>query len=101
MGPDGSPPPLALFDNLRVGLVYDLAHFREGLPAPVAELFDLRVDECRGGFRRDRLFHLRQLRTYLSSARSEALAPGVLNKCLCRLKFHPVICARRRTAWAK
>src|SRR5947209_3835583 len=36
--------PLPLFDDLRVCLVYDFAHFRERLPAPVPEFLDLLVD---------------------------------------------------------
>ena len=38
------PSPLPLFDDLRVGLVYDLAHFRERLPAPVSKFLDPLVD---------------------------------------------------------
>src|SRR5713226_8167615 len=38
--PHGDPSPLPLFDDLRVGLVYDLAHFRERLPAPVSKFLD-------------------------------------------------------------
>src|SRR5712691_2610893 len=46
VGPDGSPrrcplDPLPLFDDLRVCLVYDSAHFRERLPAPVPKFLDL------------------------------------------------------------
>src|SRR5437870_7513704 len=41
VGPDGSPHPLPLFDDLRVCLVYDFAHFRERLPAPVPKFLDL------------------------------------------------------------
>jgi len=37
-------PPLTLFDDLRVCLVYDFAHFRERLPAPVPKFLDLLVD---------------------------------------------------------
>jgi hypothetical protein len=35
--PHWGPSSLPLFDDLTVGLVYDLAHFRDRLPAPVAE----------------------------------------------------------------
>jgi len=44
VGPDRSPHPLPLFDDLRVCLVYDFAHFRERLPAPVPKFLDLLVD---------------------------------------------------------
>src|SRR5262245_8999140 len=44
VGPDGSPHPLPLFDDLRVCLVYDCAHFRERLPAPVPKFLDLLID---------------------------------------------------------
>jgi len=47
VGPDGSPHPLPLFDDLRVCLVYDFAHFRERLPAPVPKFLDLLVDFAR------------------------------------------------------
>ena len=40
----GVPHPLPLFDDLRVCLVYDFAHFREHLPAPVPKFLDLLVD---------------------------------------------------------
>ena len=50
--------PLPLFDNFRVCLVYDSAHFRERLPAPVPKFLDLLVDECRGRFHRDGHFHV-------------------------------------------
>ena len=40
----GVPPPLPFFDDLRVCLVYDFAHFRERLPAPVPKFLDLLVD---------------------------------------------------------
>src|SRR3989475_4185169 len=42
--PDGSPHPLPLFEDLRVCLVYDFAHFRERLPAPVPKFLDSLVD---------------------------------------------------------
>ena len=38
--------------------VYDCAHFRERLPAPVPKFLDLRVDYRRGRFHRDGLFHV-------------------------------------------
>src|SRR5262249_7726796 len=57
VGPDGSPHPLPLFDDLRVSLVYDLAHFREHLAAPVPKFLDLVVDQCSGRFRRSGPFH--------------------------------------------
>jgi len=44
VGPDGSPHPLPLFEDLRVCLVYDFTHFRERLPAPVPKFLDLLVD---------------------------------------------------------
>src|SRR5262249_38379009 len=55
VGPNGNPrrcrlDPLPLFDDLRVRLTYDVAHFREHLPAPVAEFLDLFVKSCGGGF---------------------------------------------------
>jgi hypothetical protein len=34
-----------------------IAHLRERLPAPIPKFVDPRVDECRGRFSRDRLFH--------------------------------------------
>jgi len=40
----GDPSSLPLLDNLRVGLVYSLAHFRERLPAPVFRFLDPLVD---------------------------------------------------------
>src|ERR1700685_3077566 len=43
--------PLPFFDDLRVRFVYDLAHFRQRLPAPVSKVFDLLVNECRSGYR--------------------------------------------------
>src|SRR5207249_1192395 len=63
VGPDGSPRrcrlrPLPLFDDLRVCRVYDLAHFRERLPAPVAKFLDPRVDDCRGRFHWHGFFHV-------------------------------------------
>jgi hypothetical protein len=61
VGPDGSPHPLPLFDDLRVCLVDDLARFRERLPAPVPKLLDLLVDECRGRFHRDRPYRVQFL----------------------------------------
>ncbi len=51
VGPDGSPTPLPLFDDLGVGLVDDGADVCEGLAAPVCELIDLCVDEGGCGFR--------------------------------------------------
>src|SRR5260370_14602451 len=65
MGPDGSPHPLPLFGDLRVCFVYDSAHFRERLPAPVPKFLDLLVDECRCRFHRYRPFHV-QLQAALS-----------------------------------
>ncbi|GAC1365133.1 MAG: hypothetical protein NVSMB3_13690 [Acidobacteriaceae bacterium] len=56
VGPDGSSSPLPLFDDLRVGLVDDFAHFRESFSAPVPELqesVDLLVDRCGGGLHRE------------------------------------------------
>ncbi len=44
VGPDGSPPPLPLFDDVRVCLLDELAHPGERLPAPVPQLLDSRVD---------------------------------------------------------
>ena len=44
MGPDGSPPPLPLFNDLRVCLVYNFAHFRERLPPPVSKFRNLHID---------------------------------------------------------
>ena len=43
-GVPGDVFPLPLFDDLRVCLVYDFAHFRERLPAPVPKFLDLLVD---------------------------------------------------------
>jgi len=40
----GRLDPLPLFDNLRVCLVYDVAHLRERLPAPVTKFPDPLVD---------------------------------------------------------
>src|SRR5258708_1276556 len=40
--------PLPLLDNVRVGLLDELAHSAEGVPAPVAELGDSLRDEHRG-----------------------------------------------------
>ena len=62
VGPARIPAPLPLFDDLRVCLVYDFAHFRERLPAPVPKFLDFLVDECRGRFHRDVPFHV-QLQT--------------------------------------
>src|SRR5262249_60234469 len=36
----------------------EFAHFREHLPAPVAEFLDPLVDQCRGRLRRDGPFHV-------------------------------------------
>ncbi len=63
VGPDRSPRrcrlgPLPLFDDPRLCLVDDGAHFRERLPAPVPKFFDLLVDECRGRFHRDGPFYV-------------------------------------------
>src|SRR5438034_14878 len=63
VGKDGRPrrcrpDPLPLFDDLRVGLVYDFAHLREHLPAPVPKFRDPGVDDCRGRFHRDGPFHV-------------------------------------------
>src|SRR5438309_1834096 len=44
--------PLPLFDDLRVSLVDDGAHFRERLPAPVAKFPDPRVEDCRARIHR-------------------------------------------------
>ena len=49
--------PFSPFDDLRVGLVYDFAHFGERLPAPVRQFRDPLVDQRRGGFCRNGLFH--------------------------------------------
>ena len=40
----GGRDRLPLFDDLRVCLAYDFAHFRERLPAPVPKFLDLLVD---------------------------------------------------------
>src|SRR5207245_10868426 len=56
--PDWSPPPLSLFVELSVWLVYEFAHFPERLPAPVPKLLDPLVDECRGRFHPDGTFHV-------------------------------------------
>ena len=58
VGPDRSTHPLPLFNDLRVGFVYDLTNFREHLPAPVPKFVDLRVDKGRGRFHRDSPFHV-------------------------------------------
>src|SRR6516164_3669646 len=50
--------PFSPFDDLRVGLVYDFAHFGERLPPPVPKFPDLFVDYCQGGFHRDGPFHV-------------------------------------------
>src|SRR5437899_2233289 len=55
MGPDRCSGirglhPLPLLDDLRIGLVYDSAHPREHLPAPVPKFFDLLIDQCRSRF---------------------------------------------------
>src|SRR5262245_1166011 len=54
--PDGDPP-LPLLDDLRIGLVDELAHFREHHPAPVPELQDPLVDQCGGRLGRGGLLH--------------------------------------------
>jgi hypothetical protein len=46
------------FDDLGVCGEYDFAEFRERLPAPAGKFPDLRVDQCRGGFRRGERFHV-------------------------------------------
>src|SRR5436309_4347904 len=63
VGKDGSPwrcrlDPLHLFDDFRVCCVDDCTHLRERLSAPVSKLVDLFVDQCRGRFHWDGLFHV-------------------------------------------
>ena len=48
---------LKLLDDLGIGRADDGAHSREHPAAPVAELRDLRVDQCRGRIRRGGLLH--------------------------------------------
>ncbi len=48
MGPDRSPSRLPLFDDLRVRVVYDFAHFRERVSAPVCNFLDLLIYFCSG-----------------------------------------------------
>src|SRR5206468_11653142 len=63
MRPDGNPwrcrlRPLPFFDDLRVRLVNDVAHFGERLPAPVSKFFDSVIDGCRGRFHGNGFFHM-------------------------------------------
>ena len=69
--------PLPLFDNLRVGGEDDLADVCEGLAAPIAEVFDLRVDLCGGRFCRDSVFHGRLQRSPLFSLHEGFAATGI------------------------
>src|ERR1043166_599727 len=43
--------------NLRICLVYDFAHFRERIPAPVPKFLDLLINSSRGRFNRGGFFH--------------------------------------------
>src|ERR1700722_4399383 len=56
--PTRTTHPLPFLNDLGIRLVYDFAHFREGLSAPVPQFLDLRVDDCRGRFRRDGFLHI-------------------------------------------
>jgi hypothetical protein len=63
MGPDrGSRVrclhPFPLFLDVGVSVVDELTDLREGLAAPVRKVLDLFVDECRGRFCWDGLFHM-------------------------------------------
>jgi hypothetical protein len=58
--PHRSAPPLPFFDDVRICILDELAHFAEGLPAPVPKLGDSFRDElrCRLALARARLFHV-------------------------------------------
>jgi hypothetical protein len=58
VGPDGGSHPLPLFDDFGIRLVDDAAQFGEHLPAPVVQVLDPSVDQCRGRLNRGWLLHV-------------------------------------------
>src|SRR3954468_9421670 len=76
MREDGDAAPLYLFEDFRIGCVDEAADSCEGGATPVGEFFDLRIDECGGGFCWDRILHwllLFRLRTALRCGLSAVL----------------------------
>jgi hypothetical protein len=77
MGPDRSPGgrglrPLPFLFNLGVGIMDELTDMSERLPAPIGKFLDLLVNECRGRFCLDGLFHVSSnFHSHFSCAQSD------------------------------
>ena len=77
VGPDGSPPPLPLFDHVWVCVMYNLADFGERLPAPIPKFLDLSVNQCRSRFHWEVPFLNSFGFIYISSASDPSILRGV------------------------
>src|SRR6185437_1165182 len=102
VGKHGSPwrcrlGPLQLFDDLRVCLVYEFAHFRQRLPPPVPKFLDLLVHECSGRGRG--LFHLSLQLSQTSRLRSAYPSTSASGRLLWFDSSSEDACELHRDVW--